>query len=100
MADLPDTHLRWPAPKGLDMANSFNSIATIRAGEHPFQIFRLGALESEGIDLARLPYSLKILLENLLRNEDDARREPVFRPVRQDFDAHLAGEAVEPPDAT
>ncbi|MEO6807901.1 MAG: aconitate hydratase AcnA, partial [Isosphaeraceae bacterium] len=39
-------------------------------GEHSFRYFRLKALESAGVDLARLPFSLKILLENLLRHED------------------------------
>jgi aconitate hydratase len=42
------------------------------------EIFRLGALQ-EPFDVARLPYSLKILLENLLRSEDGAsvRREDI-----------------------
>jgi aconitate hydratase len=52
------------------MANSFNSLATIRVGEHSFKLHRLDALRASGVDLARLPFSLKILLENLLRNED------------------------------
>src|SRR5690242_10841537 len=52
------------------MPDSFNSLATIQVGEHPFRIFRLEALRSQGVDPARLPFSLKVLLENLLRNED------------------------------
>jgi aconitate hydratase len=52
------------------MASSFNALAPIEVDGQPFQIYRLDALESAGVDLARLPFSLKILLENLLRNED------------------------------
>src|SRR5207247_9635043 len=39
-------------------------------GGRPFETFRLAALEGRGLGIARLPYSLKILLENLLRRED------------------------------
>jgi aconitate hydratase len=48
--------------------NSFGAKATLQVGEEPYQIFRLDAVD--GSD--SLPYSLKILLENLLRNEDGA----------------------------
>jgi aconitate hydratase len=47
-------------------ANSFGSRATLRAGETDHVIYRLDAVK--GAD--SLPFSLKILLENLLRNED------------------------------
>jgi aconitate hydratase len=51
--------------------NSFASRATLKAGDAEFQIFRLDALELAGIGhVSRLPFSLKILLENLLRFED------------------------------
>ncbi|MGB8519201.1 MAG: aconitase family protein, partial [Candidatus Tumulicola sp.] len=51
--------------------NSFNAIDTLRAGDRDYTYFRLDALERAGIaNLARLPFSLKILLENLLRCED------------------------------
>jgi aconitate hydratase len=50
-------------------ANSFDAKATLTVGDRSFQIFRLDALQSK-YDVARLPFSLKILLENLLRNED------------------------------
>ncbi|MGI8593194.1 MAG: aconitate hydratase [Solirubrobacteraceae bacterium] len=50
-------------------ANSFDARATLRVGEREHEIFRLDALESRW-NVARLPYSLKILLENLLRCED------------------------------
>ena len=51
-------------------ANSFGSLAQLKAGGRTFQIFRLDALERRGLPVSRLPYSLRILLENLLRRED------------------------------
>ncbi|MDQ2681335.1 MAG: aconitate hydratase AcnA [Candidatus Eremiobacteraeota bacterium] len=88
--------------------NSFNSADTLTLGNRSFTYYRLDALEKAGITkLERLPFSLKILLENLLRFEDDrtvsksdieslarwtphekAQREIAFRPARvllQDF---------------
>jgi aconitate hydratase len=50
--------------------NSFNSRATLKSGSKTYTIFRLPALSARGLDLGRLPFSLKILLENLLRRED------------------------------
>src|SRR5579871_6480090 len=50
--------------------NSFNSRATLKSGATSYTIHRLPALESRGFNLRRLPFSLKILLENLLRRED------------------------------
>ena len=50
--------------------NSFSSQSQLKSGNRSYEIFRLKTLESKGIRLARLPYSLRILLENLLRNED------------------------------
>ncbi len=47
-------------------ANSFGSRATLRAGETDHTIFRLDAVKGA----ESLPFSLKVLLENLLRNED------------------------------
>ncbi|PYO26528.1 MAG: aconitate hydratase AcnA [Gemmatimonadetes bacterium] len=51
-------------------ANSFGSRTQLRAAGRTFQIFRLDALERRGLPVSRLPYSLRILLENLLRRED------------------------------
>jgi aconitate hydratase len=52
-------------------ANSFNALDTLHVGDRSYTYFRLGAIEQAGLTkLARLPYSLKILLENLLRCED------------------------------
>jgi aconitate hydratase len=50
--------------------DSFQSKSTLKSGSMEYNIFRLKALEGEGVDLARLPFSLRILLENLLRHED------------------------------
>jgi aconitate hydratase len=50
-------------------ANSFGARASLSVGGRDYEIYRLDALQSK-YDVARLPFSLKILLENLLRNED------------------------------
>src|SRR3984885_5289096 len=50
--------------------NSFGSQSTLKVGNKSYEIFRLNALETKGLSLHRLPYSLRILLENLLRQED------------------------------
>ena len=53
--------------------NSFGSRATLTVDGKTYTIFRLAALDqSSGGRVAKLPFSLKILLENLLRNEDEA----------------------------
>ncbi|HEY5143215.1 MAG TPA: aconitate hydratase AcnA [Solirubrobacteraceae bacterium] len=49
-------------------ANSFDAKSTLRVGDRELEIFRLDALQAN-YDVARLPFSLKILLENLLRTE-------------------------------
>ena len=87
--------------------NTFNARQDLVVGSKSYQIFQLSALQDQGIDVSRLPYGLKILLENLLRTEDgsnvtaddirflanwDPRAEPdheiAFSPARvvlQDF---------------
>ncbi|MEO8687891.1 MAG: aconitate hydratase [Solirubrobacteraceae bacterium] len=73
--------------------NSFDARADLEVGHRRFEIFRLDALQSR-FDVARLPFSLKILLENLLRNEGNgsvvasdiealARWEPGAEPARE-----------------
>jgi aconitate hydratase len=52
------------------MANSFGSQATLHTADGAYTIFRLAAVEQALPNAARLPYSLKILLENLLRTEN------------------------------
>ncbi|PZS01762.1 MAG: aconitate hydratase, partial [Candidatus Chloroheliales bacterium] len=53
------------------MTNSFNARDTLTVGNRQYEIYRLAALAEAGFDPNRLPFSLRILLENLLRNEDD-----------------------------
>src|ERR1700743_3275557 len=87
--------------------NSFGSQSTLKVGNKSYQISRLQALEAKGLSLHRLPYSLRVLLENLLRQEDgksvtandieflakwrasaEPQREMAFMPARvlmQDF---------------
>ncbi len=50
--------------------NSFNSRSALNVGNKEYEIYRLDALDKQGISTAHLPYSLRILLENLLRTED------------------------------
>jgi aconitate hydratase len=50
--------------------NSFQSRARLTSGNRSYTIYRLPALTARGFNLGRLPFSLKILLENLLRRED------------------------------
>jgi len=50
--------------------NSFNARATLKVGSKEYEIFRLDALDQQGISTRHLPFSLRILLENLLRTED------------------------------
>jgi aconitate hydratase len=52
------------------MANSFGSQSTLNAGDRSYTIHRLDAVYKAHADAARLPYSLRILLENLLRTEN------------------------------
>ncbi|MDP9017454.1 MAG: hypothetical protein M3N19_03900, partial [Candidatus Eremiobacteraeota bacterium] len=53
-------------------ANSFGAADTLVVGDRSYQYFRLSALESAGFkNIATLPYSMKVLLENLLRFEDE-----------------------------
>jgi len=51
--------------------NSFGAKATFTSGGKDYTIYRLDALKEKGHDIDRLPYSLRILLENLLRNENN-----------------------------
>src|SRR3954447_20161983 len=58
--------------------NSFGARGDLEVGGRNYEIYRLDALQSS-YDVARLPFSLKVLLENVLRNEDGTavRREDV-----------------------
>jgi aconitate hydratase len=59
-----------PGNKNGNHADSFGSRSELKTAHKSYEIFRLKALEKRGINLARLPFSLRILLENLLRHED------------------------------
>src|SRR5947207_7252218 len=50
--------------------NSFNARSTLKVGTKEYKIYRLDALDKQGISTKHLPFSLRILLENLLRTED------------------------------
>jgi aconitate hydratase len=50
--------------------NSFGSRSSLRVSGHDYEIYRLDALDKQGISTKHLPFSLRILLENLLRTED------------------------------
>ena len=63
------------------MKDSFKARTTLACGSNNFEIFSLAALKDRNV--ARLPYSLKILLENLLRFEDGVN------VTRADIDALL-----------
>ncbi|HWI42757.1 MAG TPA: aconitate hydratase [Nocardioides sp.] len=52
--------------------DSFGAKSTLEVGDSSYEIFRLDAVTGEGLDVQSLPYSLKVLLENLLRTEDGA----------------------------
>ncbi len=76
------------------MNNSFGARSTLRVGDKEYEIYRLAALAQHGVNLDRLPFSLRILLENLLRTEngrtvttDDvlalARWDPQAEPDRE-----------------
>jgi aconitate hydratase len=52
--------------------NSFGSHGTLEVAGRSYRIARLAALKEHGYDVDRLPFALRILLENLLRREDGA----------------------------
>ncbi len=52
--------------------DSFGAKSTLDVNGKSYEIFRLDAVTGEGLDVASLPFSLKVLLENLLRTEDGA----------------------------
>src|SRR3954469_17688440 len=52
--------------------NSFGAKSVLDVGGTEYQAYRLDAVSGDGVDVASLPYSLKVLLENLPRTEDGA----------------------------
>ena len=69
------------------MTDSFGARSTLDVGGNQFEIFRLDAVSDGHVD--RLPYSLKILLENLLRHENgrDVTREDILALANWDAKA-------------
>jgi aconitate hydratase len=74
------------------MSNSFGARSTLSVGGREYEIYRLNAVQGEGVDVARLPYSLRILLENLLRTEDGVT------VTREDILALARWNPKDPPD--
>ncbi|MHB8504732.1 MAG: aconitate hydratase AcnA [Acidimicrobiales bacterium] len=76
-----------------DTRDSFGARAELEVGGRRLGYYRLAALQ-ERFDVARLPYSLKVLLENLLRHEDDVtvRAEDIERLAGWDPSAEPAYE--------
>jgi len=71
------------------MRDSFKTRASLAVGPQAYEIYSLPALQ--GHDLERLPFSLKVLLENLLRFEDGVN------VTREDIEALLAWDAKATP---
>ncbi|MFQ5814861.1 MAG: aconitase family protein, partial [Anaerolineae bacterium] len=76
------------------MKDTFGTSGVLDVGGRKYRICRLGALEQRGWNVGRLPYALRILLENLLRHEDGtvvtaedvealARWDPKAKPSRE-----------------
>ncbi len=72
--------------------NSFGSAAALKAGGRDYRLFRLDALEKAGFRMSRIPYSIRVLLENLLRSEDEksVRRSDIEYVARWDLKAPAA----------
>src|SRR3954469_25126539 len=73
--------------------NSFDARADLEVGGRSYDISRLGALQDK-FDVARLPFSLKVLLENLLRHEDgvSVRKEDIEALASWDHNAEPSQE--------
>ena len=54
----------------MSSTNSFSTANVLRVNGRDYQIHHLSALEKAGFNLQRIPFSIKVLLENLLRQED------------------------------
>ncbi len=73
------------------MTDSFKSRTTLAVGSHQYEIFSLAALDARKV--GRLPFALKILLENLLRFEDGVN------VTKRDIDALLDWNPKAQPDS-
>src|SRR5687767_5305916 len=63
------SNLRESGRYAMQNQDSFGSRARLQVGNRNFEIFRLDALEKRGMNVNRLPFSLKVLAENMLRHE-------------------------------
>src|SRR3982751_1396894 len=59
-----------PRQEGTFHMDSFGSRSALRVGNTEYEIYRIDALDKAGVSTTHLPFSLRILLENLLRTED------------------------------
>jgi aconitate hydratase len=64
-----------PSPTSPVNPDSFGARGTLAVGANSYEIFRINAL-ADRFDVARLPYSIKVVLENLLRHEDGVAVRP------------------------
>ncbi|HTB70639.1 MAG TPA: aconitate hydratase [Solirubrobacteraceae bacterium] len=76
--------------------NSFGAKSTLEAGDGSYEIFRLDALQQR-FDVARLPFSLKVLLENLLRTEGNGSTGPSPTVQAADIEALASWDAKAEP---
>jgi aconitate hydratase len=74
--------------------DSFQSKGTLKVGGREYEIYRLSALQKAGIDVTRLPMSLRVLIENLLRNEDgkNVTKEDIIAAAKWDPKAKPSNE--------
>ncbi len=76
--------------------NSFGAAATLRVNDRDYEIFRLDALEKAGLaNLQRIPYCIKILLENLLRFEDNRTAKASDIEYVSRWDGKLAAQEIQ-----
>ncbi len=76
--------------------NSFGAAALLHVGSQDYQIYRLDALEKAGVGkIDRLPYSIKILLENLLRFEDNRTVKKTDIEYISKWDAKTAAQEIQ-----
>jgi aconitate hydratase len=74
------------------MSDQFGSRATLQVGDRSYEIHRLDALDKQGFNVGRLPFSLRILLENLLRHQQIAGAGDVEALARWDAAAEPSQE--------
>lgn len=77
--------------------NTFGSASVLRVSGKEYQIFRLDALETSipGVKISRIPYSIRILLENLLRFEDNRTVKPGDIEYVAKWDGKVAAQEIQ-----